>query len=360
MADLAVEQEGDDAVLTFSFPDRLLTGGPLTDLESIEVYRVVKPSPALTAPRPPGRAAASAPGGTTGELRGLGASARREATNVRLAEEAFYRDSQRVAALSLPAIAESTRGATIVYRDPLAPLLTAGEAGRAAGLRRRLREAQRRAQPALQHRGLHARRRARRARASAPDPRGGARLPRVAAAGERRPRPAGRRSAGYQRLPPAPAAGGVRRSADEPTRRRNGLRGRGRALRRAARRTRSAPRSRRTRRSRVSRPKSCRFSCATSSRRRPRLASTPCPRPASSGSSGIRWTRRTSRGTSSTGRRAAAAPARLTKEPLTEPFFTDQTVLAGPALPLHRALRRPGRERKPAVARGRRRSLLTE
>ena len=124
VADLAIEQEGGDAVLSFSFPDRLLTGGPLTDLEAIEVYRVIKPSPALTAPRPAGRAAASAPsGGATGELRGLGAAARREATNVRLAEEAFYRDSQRIAALSLPAIAESTSGATVVYRDPLTPLL---------------------------------------------------------------------------------------------------------------------------------------------------------------------------------------------------------------------------------------------
>ena len=28
VSDLAVEQEGDDAVLTFSFPDRLLTGAP--------------------------------------------------------------------------------------------------------------------------------------------------------------------------------------------------------------------------------------------------------------------------------------------------------------------------------------------
>lgn len=123
VADLAIEQEGTEAVLTFSFPDRLLTGGPLIDLEAIEVYRVVKPSPALTAPRSAGRAT-GATTGTTGELRGLGASARREATNVRLAEEAFYRDSQRIAALSLPAIAESTQGATVVYRDPLAPLLT--------------------------------------------------------------------------------------------------------------------------------------------------------------------------------------------------------------------------------------------
>ncbi len=127
VADLAVEQEGEDAVLTFTFPDRLLTGGPLTDLEAIEVYRVAKPSPALTAPRATSRAA-GAPTGTTGELRGLGAAARREATNVRLAEEAFYRDSQRIDSLSLSDIAESTRGATVVYRDPMAPLLSEGRA----------------------------------------------------------------------------------------------------------------------------------------------------------------------------------------------------------------------------------------
>src|SRR4029077_12355456 len=51
ISDLAVEQEGDDAVLTFTFPDRLITGAPLTDLSSIEVYRVIKPSAALTEPR---------------------------------------------------------------------------------------------------------------------------------------------------------------------------------------------------------------------------------------------------------------------------------------------------------------------
>ena len=82
------------------------------------------PSPALTAPRPAGRGRRGVAQRNDGELRGLGASARREATNVRLAEEAFYRDAQRIAALSLPAIAESTRGATVVYRDPLAPLLS--------------------------------------------------------------------------------------------------------------------------------------------------------------------------------------------------------------------------------------------
>lgn len=123
--DLTVEQEGDDAVLTFSFPDRLQTGAPLTDLESIEVYRVVDPPPSLTEPR---RAAAAAPApaaGAGGVVRLPGAGARREATNVRLAEEDFYAQSARIAVLTLPALAEATRGATIVYRDPVLPLLEA-------------------------------------------------------------------------------------------------------------------------------------------------------------------------------------------------------------------------------------------
>jgi hypothetical protein len=118
--DLAVEQEGDDAVLTFSFPDRLQTGAPLTDLEAIEVYRIVDPPPGITAPP---RAGAPSGGGVSGsELRILGLEERRAATNVRLAEEAFYGASERVAALSLPAIDAATRGASVVYRDPLTGL----------------------------------------------------------------------------------------------------------------------------------------------------------------------------------------------------------------------------------------------
>ncbi len=121
VSDLAVEQEGDDAVLTFAFPDRLLTGAPLTDLSAIEVYRVVRPSPALTSPR---RSSAPAAGATTGTgvVNLPGAGERREATNVRLAEEAFYQAAQKIATLPLAELAERTRGATVVYRDPLSPL----------------------------------------------------------------------------------------------------------------------------------------------------------------------------------------------------------------------------------------------
>jgi len=120
--DLAVEQEGDDAVLTFTFPDRLLTGGPLTDLDAIEVYRVVNPSPELTAPRHAGGPPPTSSGAysSSGLVQLPGASERREATNVRLAEESFYGASERVASLRGPDIAEATRGASLVYRDPLA------------------------------------------------------------------------------------------------------------------------------------------------------------------------------------------------------------------------------------------------
>ncbi len=112
VSDLAVEQEGDDAVLTFAFPDRLLTGAPLPDLASIEVFRVVKPSQALTEPRKAGAAPPSSPigSGSAGAVHLPGESERREATNVRLAEAAFYREAQRVATLSLPR-SPSTRGA---------------------------------------------------------------------------------------------------------------------------------------------------------------------------------------------------------------------------------------------------------
>ncbi len=124
ISDLAVEQEGDDAVLTFAFPDRLLTGAPLTDLESIEVYRVLNPSPSLTEPKraapPP---AASAPtSGSGGAVHLPGEAARREATNERIAEEAFYGEARLAATLSLSAIAERSRGASVVFRDPLSTL----------------------------------------------------------------------------------------------------------------------------------------------------------------------------------------------------------------------------------------------
>jgi hypothetical protein len=112
--DLAVDQEGADAVLTFTYPDRLLTGLPLTDLESVEIFRVLNPPSMLTSPP-----ASSSGAPKTDEAPAVGA--RRAALNARLAEEAFYGQAQRVDRLSVGAIAQRTHGALIIFRDPLMP-----------------------------------------------------------------------------------------------------------------------------------------------------------------------------------------------------------------------------------------------
>ncbi len=122
VSDLAAEQEGAEAVLTFSYPDRLLTGQPLTDLDRIEIYRVINPSPALTAAKP---AASGGGGPKTDEA--PGSAARKAAAAARAAQQAFLHDAVRVFELPTAALAQHTRGATVVYRDALAPLLKGGK-----------------------------------------------------------------------------------------------------------------------------------------------------------------------------------------------------------------------------------------
>jgi hypothetical protein len=82
---------------------------------------VIRPSPELTAPRRAGAAPPTSSGtySSSGVVQLPGATERREATNVRLAEETFYGSSERVASLHGPEMAEATRGASLVYRDPL-------------------------------------------------------------------------------------------------------------------------------------------------------------------------------------------------------------------------------------------------
>ncbi len=121
VTDLSAEQEGGEVVLNFTYPDRLLTGQPLTDLESIEIYRVVNPSPALTSAKP------AAPGGGPKTDEAPAAAARRAAAAARLAEQAFLRGAQRVFALPAASLARHTSGASVVYRDGLGPLLKDGK-----------------------------------------------------------------------------------------------------------------------------------------------------------------------------------------------------------------------------------------
>ena len=123
VSDLGVEQEGAEAVLTFSYPDRLMNGEPLRDVAAIEIYRAIDLPSAMTTPRPTPRRGVPAPPGDQAP----GSTARREAANERLAEEAFFREAKKVDTLPVAAIAERTRGASVVYRDPLYPLLSAAK-----------------------------------------------------------------------------------------------------------------------------------------------------------------------------------------------------------------------------------------
>ena len=123
ISDLAVEQEAGEAVLTFSYPDRLLNGQPLTDLEAIEIYRVADPPPGLTAPKPAPSGGGSAPKTDQAPVAG----ARRAAAAARAAEEAFLHEAARVVSLPVAEISSHTRGASVVYRDGLGPLLKDGK-----------------------------------------------------------------------------------------------------------------------------------------------------------------------------------------------------------------------------------------
>ena len=124
VSNLTAEQEGAEAVLTFGYPDRLLTGQPLTDLASIQVYRVVGASPSLAVPPAP---PAPLPRGQRADQAPV-AAARRAALQARLAEENFYREARLEASLPYPSLSEHTQGASIVFRDPLMPLLEKGSA----------------------------------------------------------------------------------------------------------------------------------------------------------------------------------------------------------------------------------------
>ena len=120
VSDLAVEQEGDEAVLTFSYPDRLLTGGPLTDLAAIEVYRASGAAATQAAPRPrarPRRRPTRRPSRRRAMRRRRRGRANRPSTGTR----------RLVASLSAAALGEYARGASVVYRDPLRALLEAGK-----------------------------------------------------------------------------------------------------------------------------------------------------------------------------------------------------------------------------------------
>ncbi len=113
--DLAVEQQGESAELSFAFPSTRVDGAPLRDLVEIDVYRMESPSPALTAETvTTGARSDRAP--ISGE--------RRKAEAERRREEQIVAASRRVATIPSDLFSAATRGSRMVWRDDLRPFLS--------------------------------------------------------------------------------------------------------------------------------------------------------------------------------------------------------------------------------------------
>lgn len=112
--DLAVEQTGETAELTFSYPSQRVDGTPLRDIDRIEVYRMENPAAGLTAaPKAGGARSDRAP--ISGE--------RRRAEAARRREQALLESSRRIATIGADLLSASTRASQVVYRDSLAGVL---------------------------------------------------------------------------------------------------------------------------------------------------------------------------------------------------------------------------------------------
>ncbi len=113
--DLAVEQQGESAEISFPFPSMRADGAPLRDLAEIDVYRMESPSPALTTE-------IAAPGGRADHAPISGERRRAEAERRR--EEQIVSSSRRVAAIPADLFPAATRGSRLVWRDDLRPFLS--------------------------------------------------------------------------------------------------------------------------------------------------------------------------------------------------------------------------------------------
>jgi hypothetical protein len=110
--DLSAKQQGDLAIVTFTFPSQKRDGSPLNDLASIEIYRaenvpssLLKPGPAASGPAHADRAP------IPGE--------RRRAQAVRLREGSFLASAKKIAVLDSAGIAQASRGGEIVYHESI-------------------------------------------------------------------------------------------------------------------------------------------------------------------------------------------------------------------------------------------------
>lgn len=116
--DLKVEQQGETAEISFSFPSQRMDGAPLTDLDAVEIYRIVGPGASLALPA----AGASAKGSADhAPISGQ----RRRAQATRMRELSFFEASTKIAEIRSDLFPSATRGDQLIYHDSLAELLKA-------------------------------------------------------------------------------------------------------------------------------------------------------------------------------------------------------------------------------------------
>ena len=110
--DLAVKQQGDLAIVTFTFPSQKRDGSPLIDLSAIEIYRAENVPASILKPAP---GAAGATHSDRAPIRGE----RRRAEAGRLREGSFFASAKKIAVLDSAGIAEASRGSEIVYHESI-------------------------------------------------------------------------------------------------------------------------------------------------------------------------------------------------------------------------------------------------
>jgi hypothetical protein len=121
--DLAVEQQGEYAVLTFTFPSLRTDGAPLTDLSEIDFYRIENP---------PSQSEASGGGGAPTD-RAPNPEERRKAAAARARERAFLDSATKIATLQITDISARSRGSEVSYQDSLHDFLASPKPPRELG-----------------------------------------------------------------------------------------------------------------------------------------------------------------------------------------------------------------------------------
>jgi len=116
--DLKVEQQGETAELSFSFPSQRMDGALLTDLDAVEIYRIAGPGASLTAPP----AAAGAKSGSSADRAPISGQ-RRRAQASRMRERSFFESATKVAEVRSDLFPSATRGSQFLYHDSLADIL---------------------------------------------------------------------------------------------------------------------------------------------------------------------------------------------------------------------------------------------